>query len=395
MRHPTSYSLRGYGDMIVTSPRMDGYSRALRLAVRPQSTVLDIGAGTGIFSLLACQFGAYQVHAVEPDDAIALAQSFAADNHCADRIEFHQTLSTHITLPTKADVIVSDLRSIMPMFEQHIPVIIDARQRLLAPGGVMIPMRDTLYGAMVEAPERYARSREPWLENQFGLDLSAGYALAVNSWRKVSLTTDQLLTPPQVWATLDYRTIMSPHVAGDMAWTAERAGMAHGLCMWFDAELAEGIGFSNAPGQPELVYGQAFFPLEKEVAIEAGDRISVGLKANLVGDDYIISWRTRIESHSGAETASFQQSTFYGGIVSLESIKRTEAQFVPATQEEQQMDRHCLGLADGRTCLGDIAESLASVFPHRFEKRQLALDYVAALFERYRQLEVSDGSSPP
>jgi protein arginine N-methyltransferase 1 len=170
--------------------------------------------------------------------------------------------------------------------------------------------------------------------------------------------------------------------------------MAHGLCIWFDAELADGIGFSNAPGRPELIYGQAFFPLQKEVAIEAGDRISVALKANLVGDDYIVSWRTSITSRSGSEKASFQQSTFHSQPVALARIKRTEAQFVPATREEQQMDRHCLGFADGRTCLGDIAESLARAFPHRFEKHQLALAYVAALFERYRQPEVSGGSSP-
>jgi hypothetical protein len=60
-------------------------------------------------------------------------------NGYADRITFHQTLSSAITLPQPADVIVSDLRGVLPLMQHHIPAIVDARQRLLAPGGVLIP----------------------------------------------------------------------------------------------------------------------------------------------------------------------------------------------------------------------------------------------------------------
>lgn len=74
MGKPTSYLLASYGDMISNRPRMEPYARALHQALHPGCTVLDIGAGTGIFSLLACQFGAGHVHAVELDDAIQVAQ---------------------------------------------------------------------------------------------------------------------------------------------------------------------------------------------------------------------------------------------------------------------------------------------------------------------------------
>ncbi len=101
MSETTSYSLTSYGDMITERPRMAPYVQALRKAVEPGDVVLDIGAGTGIFSLIACQLGAGCVHAIEPDEAIQVARRSAQANGYADRIVFHQTLSTDVTLPER------------------------------------------------------------------------------------------------------------------------------------------------------------------------------------------------------------------------------------------------------------------------------------------------------
>jgi len=384
---PTGYRILSYGEMIADHPRMDGYAEALRQAVRPGCMVLDIGAGTGIFSLLACQFGAAEVHAVEPNDAIELARTMAGANGCTDRIHFHQTLSTRLTLPRPADVIISDLRGVLPLFQHHIAAIADARRRLLAPGGVLIPGRDRLWAALIEDPKLYRPYAEPWLRNDYGLDLSAGQPLVVNTWRKINAKAEQLLVPPQRWATLDYRTIEEPDVTGELAWTVERPGTAHGLVVWFDAELAEGIGFSNAPGQPELIYGQAFFPLQAPVTLSVGDRVSVTLKANLVDDDYLWRWDTRVAGGGDPESvkAAFRQSTFYGAPVSLDSLKRREQGFVPGRPEAVAIDQFALARMDGGTSLGEIAAELAARFPQRFPRRQDALTYIADLAERYRR----------
>jgi protein arginine N-methyltransferase 1 len=131
MKRITGYRLSGYGGMITNKPRMEAYAQALKQVVTPESNVLDIGAGTGIFSLLACQLGARHVDAVEPDEAIKAAEVNAAANGCQDRITFHQGLSTSITLPEPADIVVSDLRSVLPLFQQHDPA---GRHDLCCPG---------------------------------------------------------------------------------------------------------------------------------------------------------------------------------------------------------------------------------------------------------------------
>jgi len=75
-----------------------------------------------------------------------------------------------------------------------------------------------------------------------------------------------------------------------------KSGTAHGLSIWFDATLAPGIQFSNAQGLPELIYGQAFFPLSAPVSLAPGDTVSVTIQAFLVSGDYIWRWANHVLS---------------------------------------------------------------------------------------------------
>lgn len=381
----TGYSVLSYGDMITDRARMGPYVEALRRSVRPGCTVLDIGAGTGIFSLLACRFGADQVHAVEPNAAIELAREMAAANGCTEHIRFHPVLSTEITLPQPADVIVSDIRGVLPLLQRHIPVIADARRRLLVPDGILIPRRDRLWAALIEDERIYRPYAEPWLANAYGLDLRAGHRLVVNTWRKANASADQLLVVPQPWATLDYGTIENPNVGATLSLRAQRAGTAHGVLVWFDTELADGIGFSNAPGQPELIYGQAFFPLQEPVPLKEGDMAEVELRADLVDGDYVWSWKTRVTAagSSGAVKTAFRQSTFFSTPLAAATLRRRNAGFVPQPTADAEIDRVVLSLLDGRTALGEIAASLCARFPQHFPHRQAALTRAADLAERY------------
>jgi protein arginine N-methyltransferase 1 len=379
------YSVAGFGSMIADEVRMSAYERALRGAVRPGSVVLDIGTGTGIFALLACQLGARRVYAVEPDHAIEVAREIAAANGYLDRIEFIQDLSTRITLPERADVIVSDIRGVLPLFQHHIPAIIDARRRLLAPGGTLIPQCDVVQVAVVEAPEKYGRHVGPWDSRPYGLDMRAARQIVSNTWRRERFAPEQLVLEPQTWATLDYRTVENPNVGGELTWTAARTGIGHGLLVWFDSSLAEDAGFSNAPTAPELIYGGAFFPWSTPVSIAVGDSVTVALRANLVGEDYIWSWETvvRDQAQPAREKASFKQSTFFGAPLSPARLLKQAASYVPRLNEDGQIDQWILALMANEMPLGEIAGRALERFPAHFADSQEALTRVGALAQRY------------
>jgi type I protein arginine methyltransferase len=385
MADVSGYSIAGYGQMVVDDMRMAAYSSALRQAIRPGSVILDIGAGTGILSMLACQYGAGRVYAVEPDDAIRVARQIAEANGFAERIEFIQDVSTRITLSEKADVIVSDLRGILPLFQQHIPSIIDARERLLAPKGQLIPQEDSLWAAIVEDASLYEQYRKPWQSRPFELDMRVGWQIVCNSWRKQRVKPENLLTSPQQWTTLDYGTISRADVTGEVTWTVGQAGSAHGLLVWFDTALLDGIGFSNGPDQPELIYGSAFFPLSEPVTLTPGDMITVSLAANLVGADYIWRWDTTVleQGEPAKVKAQLKQSTFYGAPLSLERLRRQEASYVPSLSDDGRVDHFILSLMDGQTPLMDIARQVVRQYPDRFPRWQDALSRAAELAQRY------------
>lgn len=389
MGQPSGYSVVGYGAMINCEPRTSAYAEALRQAITPGCTVIDVGAGFGIFALLACQYGAGSVIAIESDDSIELLHEAALANNCRDRITIIQGSSTDYAGPVKADVIVSDLRGALPLYECHIPAIIDARQRLLAPGGQLIPGSDRLRTALVEQPLAYLPHVEPWIRNKFGLDLSNGRRFAVNSWSKVHLTHADLLSSAQDLIVLDYATITSPDIAAESVFTPERAGTAHGFLIWFNAELAPGIGFSNAPGEAELVYSQAFFPFEHCIELSPTDRIEVTLKANLVKQSYIWTWTTKVwRSSSTQPEVTFRQSTFLGEILSPEKLARRSPRYAPPARQAHAIDRHCLSLFDGQKTLETIAVQMAAKFPDTFKSSVEAMSHATELAEKYRRTDI-------
>jgi protein arginine N-methyltransferase 1 len=379
------YSVVGFGSMIADQIRTNAYCEALRRKVKPGAVVLDIGTGTGVFALLACRFGAKKVYAIEPSDAIQVAREIAAANGCQDRIEFIQDLSTKITLPERADVIVSDLRGVLPLFGHHVPSIIDARERLLASGGVLIPQGDRLWAAVAEAPEVHQRQTSPWQRKPYGLDMTPALKIVTNTWCKCRVKPEQLLTEPREWAHLDYRSIAHPDVGATVRLTATRAGEAHGVLLWFDAELVDNIDYSNSPLSSELVYGSAFFPWPEPVSLDVGDVTSVTIKADLVGDDYVWSWDSCIERRNafGFSKSQFQQSTFWGALLAAEHLHRRAAHFVPHLKGEGQIDRFVLGLIDGEQSTDQIAHRLAGQFPSRFASVKDALARVADLSQKY------------
>ena len=328
----SSYSVSQHAQFLADGRRLEAFDAALARVVRPGATVVDIGSGTGVLAFLACRRGARRVFAIEAGDVVQVAREIAAANGFGERIEFIQEVSTQVDLPVRADVVISEIGGSLPWFASHLPSIIDARQRFLARGGILVPRRDDVWGAVVEAEALYAERTE--LPGNLGLDLTSLRQKLVNTMQRSPVQLGQLLTAPRPVASLDYMTVQADEadLRATVEWPVTRAGTGHGLSLGINRTFADGVCLSTSPEveQPEeFLYAPAFFPWSEPVRLAVGDRIHVWLRAKRMGDNYIWAWRTRVtgDRQPAGPKVEFDQSTALAAPLPAEQVRKRK----PAT----------------------------------------------------------------
>lgn len=372
------YSLHDYCQMLADRRRMQAYVSALRQSLRPGDVMLDLGAGFGFFSVLACQLGARKVYTIESQDAIHHGKELARANGVADRIEFIQGMSWEVDLPERVDLILSDLRGALPLFREAVPTLIDARRRFLKPGGKLLPVRDVLKAALLAAPDLYEKTVRPCKDDDHGVDLTTIEHRLANEWHREKLGTECLITEPVEWAVLDYGRIESANIANRVRWALDRECQTHGLAVWMEATIAEGCTIDVAPGTPSGVYTQAYFPFLKPMELGPGQEVQVDLQARLVGPEYVWRWVTSIRSprHGSEWNQVGDQSTFAALPLDPNGFRKQLRSSRVRLMERGRLDLLVLrSLSEGRT-LADTAEQVRREFSRRFPEDSLALAYV-------------------
>ncbi|MDB4881560.1 MAG: Methyltransferase type 12 [Gemmatimonadetes bacterium] len=368
-----SYSFDEYAKMLADPVRGAAYLRAVRETVRPGAVVADIGAGPGVLGVYAATLGARRVYLIDPDASVYAGAALAQENGVGDRVQVIRAPSTEVELPELADVIVSDLRGVMPLHGRHLSAAADMRRRLLAPGGVCVPRRDVLMTALVEDGALYARTVGAWSALPVPLAVDSLSRLLANRWYHARAAGAQLLTQPSHFVTLDYDQ-PSPPLGAQWEAVATRDGVAHGLLLWFDAELTPTIAFSNAPSAPAALYGQAFFPFAPALELRRDQRVRMDVRAALGGDDYSWSWTASTD-----DGRAVRHSTLHGIPLDGAALAKRSERYVPTRSTEADVIFAVLGAVDSRASLGDLARMLCSRFGGRFPTPESALHFVSQL----------------
>ena len=150
--------------MVRDEARNNDYQAAIERAVGPDTTVLDIGSGTGLLAMMAARAGAKSVVSCEMNPAIAdAATDIVALNGYADRVQVIGKKSTDLDpvadLGGRVDLLVSEIIAGNLLSEGVLPVMTDAVSRLLAPGGRMIPESGHIVVSLVDLADFGRRAR--------------------------------------------------------------------------------------------------------------------------------------------------------------------------------------------------------------------------------------------
>ncbi len=246
--------------MLEDRRRTDAFLEAIARTVGPDDTVLDLGTGTGILAMAAARAGARHVYAIEAGAVADAADALIGANGLADRITLVRGWSTRVTLPERADVLVSETIGAQPFEERVLEITRDAFRRHLEPDARMIPARLRVYALPVPKPTSVVAERAftpaalaRWSE-WYGFDFRPLADFAPDDVWFVHLTDAAVreLGTPATPVFLGEVELRARHDlvfegAGEAAVVDE--GTVGAVAVYWEMELADGIVLTNDPAR--------------------------------------------------------------------------------------------------------------------------------------------------
>jgi type II protein arginine methyltransferase len=268
--------------MMNDTRRNDCFERAIRraLAIRGSSAqILDIGTGSGLLSMMAAREGATNIVTCETVPTIArVAQEIVADNGYGEQIKVigrsSTTLSVGEDLPTKADILISEILSSDLLAEDVLSTFEDARRRLIAEDAIVIPKAATAIGCLVASETLAAYGH---VKMASGFDVSRFNSLAplrlpihgtMTEWTRLSSDFEiASLDLTSAEHEPELRAVSIPVIA---------SGTAVGVVQWMHVDLIDDVVFANHPdGYHDGGWLQVLHVLPRPMPVEAGSAVDL------------------------------------------------------------------------------------------------------------------------
>lgn len=261
-------SRRGFGglgvhrNMLNDRVRTSAFLAGISEVVRPDDVVVDIGTGTGVLAVAAARAGARHVYAVEASAIGEVALAVFEANGLSERITLVRGWSTHIDLPERADVLVSEIIGNEPLGENVLEVTRDARKRLLKPGARLVPGRVRILGLPVTVPEAELTGRtltgdnlKNW-QSWYGIDLGPLARVKQEEPPSFNILPQRArdwdtLSEPILLTEVDLDKIEQLMVDSTVTVEANRGGTLNGLLVYFELDLGPGTTLSTHPAQAD------------------------------------------------------------------------------------------------------------------------------------------------
>lgn len=187
--------------------------------------------------MFCAKAGAAKVIAVDKSDIIVKATENIFNNGLSDKITCVKGAIEEVVLPvTQVDIIVSEWMGYCLLYEAMLPSVLYARDKYLAPGGLLAPSSVSLWMAPVADPEYVADHVSYW-RDVYGFDMKAMQENIYDEVRIDHMPKASVCGEPCPFKMLDLHTIKVEDLSFTASWKSELTrdiDVLDGFLIWFD-----------------------------------------------------------------------------------------------------------------------------------------------------------------
>jgi len=284
--------------MLADKQRMSFYHEAIGRKIKSGDRVIDLGTGTGILAAFASRQGAGKVYAVDHSSIIDHAMRLAAENGI-DNVDFEGVHSSNLYLEERVDVIVHEQMGDFLFDEAMVPNVCDLRDRLLKPGGVILPSQFELFCEPITV---HNSRRVPYiwdLTDVHGFDFSSMTDSRPENSEYHGLVSCDLgvvkhfIGRPSPAVRVDLHTVTETSLPHKVTFAREviNPGLIDGLVVYMKARVDDDLVLSSSPLDPERAphWGYRILRLDQSEA-QLGDEIEITLSVKDWADPETWRW---------------------------------------------------------------------------------------------------------
>jgi hypothetical protein len=288
--------------MLNDRARTEAYIQAIREVVRPDDVVVELGTGTGVLTVAAVKAGARHVYTIEAGGIGGIAKKVFEENGLSDRITLVSGLSTHVSLPERGDVLLSEIIGNEPLHERVLESTRDAITRFLKPEARFIPRMLRIHAVPVEIPEsvvsqfHFVHSDQSQWGDWYDLDFSP--LLRGNPPRAVQIFVRPhqprdwpQSSKPMELAAIDFSSGHPPSIQSEAYGVAGRTANINGVVVYFDLELSPGRILSVDPRlvDERCSWRLPVWLLPNPLEVQVGERLKISYTYGAAGQNDRVS----------------------------------------------------------------------------------------------------------